>query len=107
MSRQILHRGPDEDGFCVGQNVGSAVRQLNIIDLKTGQQRVSNEEGTVPLVYNGEIQNHNELRPRLEAQGHLYEEYEAVIGSPKTLKLGIPSESQGHSDAGGHRNPAR
>jgi asparagine synthase (glutamine-hydrolysing) len=72
MNNQILHRGPDDAGFYVSGNVGLAMRRLSIIDLKTGQQPISNEEGTVWIVYNGEIYNHSKLRSRLEARGHHY-----------------------------------
>src|SRR5258708_6351192 len=72
MNQQILHRGPDEDGFYVQENVGLAMRRLSIIDLRSGQQPMSNEDGTVWLVYNGEIYNHAQLRPQLEARGHRY-----------------------------------
>ena len=72
MNRQIVHRGPDEDGFYVSENIGLAMRRLSIIDLKTGQQPVTNEGGTVWIVYNGEIYNHQELRRQLEARGHRY-----------------------------------
>ena len=72
MNRQIIHRGPDEDGFYVCDNVGLAMRRLSIIDLQTGQQPVSNEDGTVWIVFNGEIYNHLDLRRHLEARGHRY-----------------------------------
>ncbi len=72
MNQQIVHRGPDDSGFYVSENVGLAIRRLSIVDLQTGQQPVSNEDRTVWLVYNGEIYNHAELRPRLEACGHHY-----------------------------------
>jgi len=72
MNRQILHRGPDDDGFYLRDNVGLGMRRLSIIDLKTGHQPMSNEDGTVWVVFNGEIYNHRELRPGLEAQGHRY-----------------------------------
>lgn len=72
MNQQILHRGPDEDGFYVQANVGLAMRRLSIIDLRSGQQPMSNEDGTVWLVYNGEIYNHAQLRAQLEARGHRY-----------------------------------
>ena len=88
MNQQIVHRGPDDAGFYLSENVGLAMRRLSIIDLQSGQQPVTNEEGTVWLVYNGEIYNHRELRKQLEARGHhfrsrsdtetivhLYEEY--------------------------------
>ena len=72
MNGQIVHRGPDESGFYLSENVGLAMRRLSIVDLKTGQQPMSNEDGSVWLVYNGEIYNHQELRPELETRGHRY-----------------------------------
>jgi asparagine synthase (glutamine-hydrolysing) len=72
MNQQIVHRGPDDAGFYVSENIGLAMRRLSIIDLATGHQQVSNEDGTVWLVFNGEIYNHQELRPGLEARGHRY-----------------------------------
>jgi len=72
MSRQIVHRGPDEGGFFLSANVGLAIRRLCIVDLATGQQPMRNEDGNVWLVYNGEIYNHAELRTELEARGHRY-----------------------------------
>jgi asparagine synthase (glutamine-hydrolysing) len=72
MNRQIIHRGPDEDGFYVSENIGLAMRRLSIIDLKSGQQPVTNEDGSIWLVYNGEIYNHQELRQQLEDRGHRY-----------------------------------
>ena len=72
MNRQIVHRGPDDDGFYVSENIGLAMRRLSIIDLQTGQQPVTNEGGTVWIVFNGEIYNHQELRQQLEPRGHRY-----------------------------------
>jgi asparagine synthase (glutamine-hydrolysing) len=72
MNQQMVHRGPDDAGFYLSKNVGLAMRRLSIIDLETGHQPVSNEDGTVWLVYNGEIYNHQELRSQLEARGHRY-----------------------------------
>jgi asparagine synthase (glutamine-hydrolysing) len=72
MNQQIVHRGPDEDGFYLNENVGLAMRRLSIIDLVSGRQPVSNEDGTIWLVYNGEIYNHEELRNRLQSLGHHY-----------------------------------
>jgi asparagine synthase (glutamine-hydrolysing) len=70
MNQQIVHRGPDDAGFYLSENVGLAMRRLSIIDLQAGHQPVANEDGTVWLVYNGEIYNHRELRKRLETHGH-------------------------------------
>src|SRR5438046_10508254 len=72
MNTQIVHRGPDDDGFFVEGNVGMAMRRLSIIDVQTGQQPLSNEDESLWIVYNGEIYNHRELRSRLEALVHHY-----------------------------------
>lgn len=72
MSRQIVHRGPDDAGFYLDGNVGLAMRRLSIVDLRTGHQPISNEEGNIWIVYNGEIYNHTELRKDLEEKGHRY-----------------------------------
>jgi asparagine synthase (glutamine-hydrolysing) len=72
MNRRIAHRGPDDEGFYVGQGIGLAMRRLSIIDLATGHQPISNEDGTLWIVYNGEIYNHAQLRRELEERGHQY-----------------------------------
>ena len=72
MNAHIVHRGPDDDGFFVEGNVGLAMRRLSIIDIRTGQQPISNEDKSLWIVYNGEIYNHRELRSKLEARGHRY-----------------------------------
>ncbi|MGH9403375.1 MAG: asparagine synthase (glutamine-hydrolyzing) [Terriglobia bacterium] len=73
MNRRIVHRGPDDGGFYVAGNIGLAMRRLSIIDLSAGHQPMSNEDGTLWIVFNGEIYNHQELRPGLEARGHRYQ----------------------------------
>jgi len=72
MNDQIAHRGPDDDGFFVEDNVGLAMRRLSIIDIQTGHQPITNEDQTVWIVFNGEIYNHQELRKDLESRGHRY-----------------------------------
>jgi asparagine synthase (glutamine-hydrolysing) len=72
MNEKITHRGPDDDGFLVEENVGLAMRRLSIIDIQTGHQPISNEDQTVWIVFNGEIYNHRELRKDLEPRGHCY-----------------------------------
>lgn len=72
MNRQIVHRGPDDEGFFVEGNVGLAMRRLSIIDVKTGHQPLANEDENLWIVFNGEIYNHAELRVKLESQGHHY-----------------------------------
>jgi asparagine synthase (glutamine-hydrolysing) len=61
MNARIVHRGPDEDGLQIHQNVGLAMRRLSIIDRACGNQPLSNEDGTVWIVFNGEIYNFPEL----------------------------------------------
>ncbi len=72
MNRCIVHRGPDEDGFYLKNNVGLAMRRLAIIDLKGGQQPIFNEDRTKAIVFNGEIYNFQELREDLEKRGHKF-----------------------------------
>jgi asparagine synthase (glutamine-hydrolysing) len=72
MNRQIVHRGPDDDGFFVDGNVGLAMRRLSIIDIQTGHQPLSNEDGSVWITFNGEIYNYQDLRKQLEQSGHRY-----------------------------------
>ena len=72
MNERILHRGPDDGGFLVEENVGLAMRRLSIIDVKSGHQPLANENQDVWIVYNGEIYNHAELAAGLEARGHRY-----------------------------------
>jgi asparagine synthase (glutamine-hydrolysing) len=70
MCRMMIHRGPDEEGVYLAPGVALGMRRLSIIDLSSGQQPVSNEDGTVWVVFNGEIYNYRELRQRLIARGH-------------------------------------
>ena len=70
MNDAIVHRGPDEDGFFVHENIGLAMRRLAIIDLKSGQQPIFTPDRTKCIVFNGEIYNYQELREGLIARGH-------------------------------------
>ena len=72
MNDAIIHRGPDDDGFYVGGNVGLAMRRLSIIDLAHGKQPIHNREKTVWIVFNGEIYNFQELREDLEKRGYVF-----------------------------------
>jgi asparagine synthase (glutamine-hydrolysing) len=72
MNAAIVHRGPDEDGFYVRENVGLAMRRLSIIDLASGKQPISNADKTKWIVFNGEIYNYRELREELDNQGHKF-----------------------------------
>jgi len=88
MTDAIRHRGPDDEGFFVEKNVGLGFRRLSIIDLNTGHQPLSNHDGSVIIIFNGEIYNYQEQRELLLKKGynfktttdtevilHLYEEY--------------------------------
>ncbi len=72
MNDAIIHRGPDDEGFYHTPSVGLAMRRLSIIDLAGGHQPLQNEDGSVQVVFNGEIYNFPELRELLEAKGHRF-----------------------------------
>jgi asparagine synthase (glutamine-hydrolysing) len=72
MCAAIKHRGPDDDGFYVNGAVGLGMRRLAIIDLKSGQQPIHNQDRTAWIVFNGEIYNYRELRDKLEKLGHTF-----------------------------------
>jgi asparagine synthase (glutamine-hydrolysing) len=72
MIQAVRHRGPDGFGYLERPEVGLAHARLSIIDLSTGDQPIRNEEGTVWVVFNGEIFNYIELREELEARGHRF-----------------------------------
>ena len=82
MNHAIIHRGPDEDGFYVHENVGLAVRRLSIIDVASGQQPIHNADRSKWIVFNGEIYNYQSLREGLLERDHkLYtkSDTEAVV----------------------------
>lgn len=72
MCHVMAHRGPDDDGFYTDGPVGIGMRRLSIVDLATGHQPISNEDGSLWIVFNGEIYNHLSLREQLIARGHAY-----------------------------------
>ena len=72
MNDAVAHRGPDDDGFHFEPGVGLGHRRLSIIDLSTGHQPLYNEDGSVGVVFNGEIYNFQELVVELAARGHVF-----------------------------------
>ncbi len=72
MAAAMVHRGPDDEGFYIGPAAGLGFRRLSIIDVSGGHQPLSNEDGTLQLVFNGEIYNHVDLRAKLERAGHRF-----------------------------------
>ncbi len=72
MNSRLVHRGPDSDGVFAADGVALAMRRLSIIDLEHGDQPISNEDGSITVVQNGEIYNYRELRAELERRGHRF-----------------------------------
>jgi asparagine synthase (glutamine-hydrolysing) len=72
MCRIITHRGPDDQGTFLNAGVALGMRRLSIIDLAGGNQPISGEDGSVTIVFNGEIYNFLELKPKLQALGHTF-----------------------------------
>jgi asparagine synthase (glutamine-hydrolysing) len=70
--RRLAHRGPDDEGTWSGGRVFLGMRRLSIIDLVGGHQPIGNEDGSIQVVYNGEIYNFREIRRELEAHGHRF-----------------------------------
>lgn len=72
MTLAMQHRGPDGTGTYIGQGIGLGHRRLSIIDLDGGSQPITNEDGSLNVIFNGEIYNFVELRTELAAKGHVF-----------------------------------
>ena len=72
MCRTIVHRGPDDQGTFIDGDIALGMRRLSIIDVAGGRQPIENEDGTVKIVFNGEIYNYRDLRGELAARGHRF-----------------------------------
>jgi len=72
MCRVIRHRGPDDEGVLTEPGVAIGMRRLSIIDVSTGHQPIHNEDGSISIVFNGEIYNFQALRSELESRGHRF-----------------------------------
>lgn len=72
MGQGLRHRGPDETGSFIDGPIGLGIHRLRVIDLVSGQQPVANEDGSLVVVLNGEIYNHQELRADLLHRGHRF-----------------------------------
>jgi len=82
MNAAIGHRGPDGDGFLEEPGIGLGQRRLAIIDLSGGKQPIFNEDGSVGLVFNGEIYNYQDITRELQARGHVFKtasDTEAIV----------------------------
>ncbi|HLI30598.1 MAG TPA: asparagine synthetase B, partial [Terriglobia bacterium] len=69
-AKALAHRGPDDEGLYVDQELGLGNRRLSIIDLAGGHQPMANEDESLWITLNGEIYNYRELRTPLEGRGH-------------------------------------
>ncbi len=98
MCSAIAHRGPDDEGIFVRGPFGIGMRRLSIIDLVTGRQPISNEDGSVWIVFNGEIYNHIELRTKLEKKGHVFRskaDTEVIVHAYEEFGEQCPNELNG------------
>jgi len=98
MNQTMIHRGPDDGGVFVGPGVGLGHRRLSIIDLAGGHQPMSNEDGTVWVLLNGEIYNYPELRAELLQRGHKFatkSDTEAIVHLYEDLAEGCFARLRG------------
>ncbi len=72
LNHTLDHRGPDSDGYYLNDDIGMGMRRLAIIDIASGDQPIFNEDGSIAIVYNGEIYNFQELRDQLERYDHKF-----------------------------------
>lgn len=72
MQSRLVHRGPDDSGTYLSNNIALGMRRLAMIDLETGQQPIFNEDGTICTILNGEIYNYKQLRGTLIRLGHKF-----------------------------------
>jgi asparagine synthase (glutamine-hydrolysing) len=92
MTRTMIHRGPDDEGFFISGSLGFGFRRLSIIDLEGGHQPMSDQEKTVWIIFNGEIYNFPELRKELENIGHVFRtksDTEIIVHGYKQWDFGV------------------
>src|SRR5437660_4224152 len=98
MCNRIIHRGPDDEGIFVEDGAGLGMRRLSIIDLAGGHQPVFNEDRSIWVVFNGEIYNFLELRPKLESRGHRFStnaDTEVIVHLYEEMGAGCVNELRG------------
>ncbi|MFQ5601671.1 MAG: asparagine synthase (glutamine-hydrolyzing) [bacterium] len=94
----IYHRGPDDSGVLIDGSTGLGMRRLSIIDLNSGHQPISNEDGSIWIVFNGEIYNHLELRQELKKRGHQFRtqtDTEAIVHAYEEFGVDCPTKLNG------------
>jgi asparagine synthase (glutamine-hydrolysing) len=97
-TRTMAHRGPDGEGYYVSSNVGLGHRRLSIVDRAGGAQPMANEDGSVWVVFNGEIYNHLALREELKALGHVFltrSDTEVLVHGYEAWGDGLPKRLRG------------
>ncbi len=72
MGDALWHRGPDDDGLLVEAGIGLAHRRLSIVGANNGRQPIFNEDGSIAMIFNGELFDYPERKPELEAKGHIF-----------------------------------
>ncbi|MBK8505592.1 MAG: hypothetical protein IPL46_27365 [Saprospiraceae bacterium] len=110
MLTPIRHRGPDDIGIHIQQNVGFGFRRLSIIDVHNGHQPMSNEDGSVWIVFNGEIYNFKELRRDLITKGHVFKtntDTETIVHLYEDLGTKCVAKLRGMFASYGIPNPER
>lgn len=98
MCDAMRHRGPDDDGYFIDSNVSLGNRRLSIIDVAGGRQPIHNEDGTVNVVYNGEIYNYLVLKKDLESRGHRFytaSDTEVIVHAYEEYGLEFPKKLNG------------
>jgi asparagine synthase (glutamine-hydrolysing) len=98
MNQTMIHRGPDDGGVFVGPGIGLGHRRLSIIDLAGGHQPMSNEDGTIWVLLNGEIYNYPELRAELLQRGHVFttkSDTEAIVHAYENFGEGCFAKLRG------------
>ena len=98
MNRALIHRGPDSQGQFARNGASLAVRRLAVIDLKTGDQPIANEDQSLWIVFNGEIYNYRELAGQLQQQGHRFRtksDTETVLHAYEEYGTATPQQLKG------------
>jgi len=98
MCASLSHRGPDDSGLFTAPGVGLVHRRLSVIDLTTGRQPMSNEDGTVWVVFNGEIYNYQDLARDLKQRGHRFSstsDTETIVHLYEEYGLGLVDHMRG------------
>lgn len=98
MCDAIRHRGPDDCGYLVAEGLALGMRRLSIIDVAGGRQPISNEDGSITVVFNGEIYNHHALREKLKAGGYRFRsksDTEVLVHLYEDLGVNMVTELQG------------